>query len=351
MAFNNSTLHVNVPLTDLANRFTPEMEGYLWSRLLPPKVVTKRSDLIRQIDKGNLLRLYDLRAGAAARVQEVQFKVNSSLTFNAIDYSVQTILRNTDRMEADEILQYDQEQMYTALVSMHTNLEYVTIKQTLRDTALLTKNVTLLPAEYWDNRFSIDSDPIADLLTAVNSVFIETTKMPNLIVFHTYVWRAIQQNARVLARAPVHPTGSGILTLAAMEEILGVDPGTICVTAQQYTVNKEGSTADDTFTSMIGPDTIVAYVAPASQRAYSLGNSFMFQDASAGGDPQIIKEIEAPFVVYEFPDNGMFDVRGATVHRLVGGLDQKVLVPGAGYLIKNCVDYSNQALYGTSMLY
>ena len=61
---------------------------------------------------------------------------------------------------------------------------------------------------------------------------------------------------------------------------------------------------------------------------------------------QLIKEIQAPFVVYEFPDNGFLDPRGATIHRLVGGLDQKVLVPEAGYLIKNCVDYTNTAAYG-----
>jgi len=349
MAFNASTLHVNVPLTDLANRFTPEMEGYLWSRLLPPKVVTKRSDLIRQIDKGNLLRLYDLRAGDASRIQEVQFKVNSNLSFNAIDYGVQTILRNTERMEADEILQYDQEQMFTALVSMHTNLEYVTITQTLRDTSLLTNNVTLTAAEYWDNRTSMDSDPILDLTAACMSVFTKTTKMPNVIVMHAYVWRAIQQHPKVLARGPVHPTGSGIVTIPMFEEILGVQSGTIHVTAQQYNRGNQGGS--DLFTSMIGPDTIVAYVGPPSQRAYSLGYSFMFQDGSAGGDPQVIKEIEAPFVVYEFPDNGLFDVRGATVHRLVGALDQKVLVSDAGYLIKNCVDYSNAALYGQMLAY
>lgn len=58
-----------------------------------------------------------------------------------------------------------------------------------------------------------------------------------------------------------------------------------------------------------------------------------------------LKDVEAPFLVYEFPDAGLKDARGATIHRLVGGMDQKVLVPEAGYLIRDCVDKTNTARY------
>jgi len=342
--FTSSTLHVSVPLTDLAVAFRADENDYLWSSLLPPKVVRKRTDLIRQIDKGQLLRKYDLRAGAGGRIQEVQFKVGSNLSFNAIDYAVQAVMRNTENMEADEILQYTQEQMYHALIAMHTNIEVVTVKETLRSASIMTNNVTLVASQYWDNYTSLDSDPIDDLKVGVLAVRVKTGKMPNVIAMHEYVWDRIQRHPRVLARGPVHPQGLGIVTIEGVEKILGVEPGTIRVTAQQYNVAGEDLTAD--FRSMIGPDTIIAYTSPPNVREYSLGHSFMFQDGSAGGDPQLIKEIQAPFVVYEFPDNGFLDPRGATIHRLVGGLDQKVLVPEAGYLIKNCVDYTNTAAYG-----
>ena len=71
--------------------------------------------------------------------------------------------------------------------------------------------------------------------------------------------------------------------------------------------------------------------------------------ASAGGANEIIKDLEAPFVVLEFPDVGLKDPRGATVHRIVGGLDQKILVPEAGFLIQNCVDATRTDWYGTAL--
>ena len=49
--------------------------------------------------------------------------------------------------------------------------------------------------------------------------------------------------------------------------------------------------------------------------------------------------------MYEFPDMGLKDPRGATIHRLVGGLDQKVLVPESGFLITSCVDATRTNLY------
>ena len=78
MSFLNSELHLNVPLTDLAVRFSPIEAGYLWSKLLPPKVVNKRSNFIRQISKGQLLRIGDYRVGTGGQVQEIQFKVDDS---------------------------------------------------------------------------------------------------------------------------------------------------------------------------------------------------------------------------------------------------------------------------------
>lgn len=347
MSFLNSELHLNVPLTDLAVRFSPIEAGYLWSKLLPPKVVNKRSNFIRQISKGQLLRIGDYRVGTGGQVQEIQFKVDPSQQYACIDYAVEAVLRQTEDMESDEILQYSQEQIFTCMISMNGFVEYVTIKQTLRNPAILTQNFSLTPSEYWDNYNSQASDPIEDLKVACLKVLVATTKMPNIIVMHAMVWDRVQRHPRVLARGGVHPTGNAIVSIAQFEDILGVEHGTLCITTQQYNTALEDQTP--VYSSFIGPDTIVAYCEPSSVRNFGLGQSFMFQRASAGGANEIIKDLEAPFVVYEFPDVGQKDPRGATVHRIVGGLDQKVLVPEAGFLIQNCVDSSRTDWYGTAL--
>lgn len=347
MSFLSSKLHISVPLTDLAVAFRIDKSKYLWSKLLPPKVVSKRSDLIRQISKAQLLRAYELRAGKGGSVTEVQFKIDQNLSFNCVDFAVEAVLSNTESMEADAILEYEAEQIYTCAVAMDTNIEILTIRDTLRNTAIMTQNVTLLAANYWDNYNSLQSNPIEDHTVACLKVFVATGHMPNVIVMHAYVWDRVRRHPTVLARAGVHPTGLGLVSLAQFEEILGVEPGTIQVTACQYNIALEDQTPD--YRAMIGGDTIVAYCAPPSDRSYSLGYSFQFNASSVGGSGEIVQDLEAPFVVYEFPDVGLKDPRGATIHRLVGGLDQKVLVPEAGYLIKNCVDVSNTTRYGTML--
>ena len=347
MAFNSSQLHINVPLTDLAVAYRAEEDGYLWSVLLPPKVVNKRSNLIRSIDKGQLLRTYELRSGKGGAVSEIQFKVGANQSYMAVDYSVEAVLSGTESMEADEILEYEAEQIYACAIAMNTNLEIVTIRDTLRSTAVMTSNVTLLPASYWDNYNSLQSNPVEDIKVGCLRVRVATGHMPNKIVLHDYVWDRVQRHPTVLARGGVHPTGGAIVSIPQFEEILGVAPGTITLTAQQYNTALEDQTPE--YRAMIGGDCIIAYVAPPSTRSYSLGCSFQFNGSSVGGSGEIVKDLEAPFVVYEFPTWDR-DARQSVVHRLVGGLDQKVLVPEAGYLIKSCVDVSNQARYGTMLL-
>lgn len=350
MAFLDSALHINVPLTDYAVAFRTKEDEYMWDKLLPPKVVSKRSDIIRQIDKGNLLRKYDLRVGTGGRIPEVQFKVSQNFTYNAVDYAVRAVLRESERANADSILQYDQEMMYHALISMHTNLEVLTIKDTLRDPLQLTNNVTLALPTFWDNYNSPGSNPLADLKTAVLSIRARTEHMPNVILMHDLVWDALQRHPIIVARGPVHPFGAGIITIPIMEEILNVRPGTIKVTSKQYNVAKEGDPIAD-FRSMIGPDVIVAYVEPPSTRSYGLGTTFMFQGKSEGSNYtgenlDVVPGLGgAPFVVYQFP-NYEADSRGAQSLNLVGGIDQRVLVQDAGYLIRNVVDKTNFTKYG-----
>lgn len=341
MAFSNSDLHINMPLTDFAVSFRPA--GYLWSKLLPQKVVNKRSNFIRQLSKAQMLRKQDLRVGSRGEVAEVSFRIDQNLSYLCADYAVQTVVSNTEAMEADEILQYEQEQMEACLLSMNQNLEVITVKETLRNPAIMTQNLALTASQFWDNYNSPDSSPIDDLDTACQKIFVKNGgRMPNLIAMHAYVWKRVQKHPSTLARGGVHPTGNAIVTKEQVENILGVNPGTIQITASQYNLAPEDQTPD--YRSMIGPDCIVAYVEAPSPRSYGLGASFMFQ-SHTGNASEIIKEIEAPFVVYEFPDMGLKDPRGATIHRLVGGIDQKVLVPESGYLITSCVDATRTNLY------
>lgn len=344
MAFLDSGLHVNEALTDLCLAFRQDQEGYCWNKILPQKVVRHRSDYIRQIDKGQLLRLYDLRVGAGGRVKDVQFKIGENLKYNAVDYAVEAVMRATESSNADAIIEYEQELIYNAMIAFNQNLEYLTIKNTVRSTTFMTNNTTLTGGDRWDQYNSPSSDPIMDIKQAALRIKSRTGYMPNVLMMHDMVWDVIQRHPRSLERAPVHPSGSGIFTKEAFERVCDLPPGSLITTSMTYNTALEDQTAS--YTSFIGPDVIMAYVAPSSTRNYGLGQSFMWAGQNAGDMQKLAGAgIQGPFVVYQFPDNNR-DPRGANVLRIVGGIDQKILNTDAEELFVSVVDGSNTAAYG-----
>lgn len=343
MGFLDSNLHVNQALTDYAVAFRQEEAGYLWSKLLPPKVVAHRSDIIRQIDKGQLLRLYDLRVGRGGRAGEIQYKIGSNLTFNCIDYAVEAIVRATEAANADAILQHEQELIYHATIAMHTNIEYVTVKSILRDTTVMTNNTTLAAADRWDSFNSPSSDPVEDIKRKVLRIKSRTGHAPNVVMMHDMVWDVIQRHPKTLERGAVHNGGLGIVDKAMFERICDLPPGSLMTTSQTYNLAQEDQTAD--FRSFIGDDVIIAYVEPAGVRSYGLGQMFMWPGDELGN---MTKQagMAAPFSVLQFPDNWK-DIRGANVLRIVGSLDPKVLNVDAGELLVDVVDSSDSTAYGS----
>ena len=63
MSMFNSTLHIPQAVQNIAVAYDPSRHGFVWDRLLPRYVSEHRTDYIRSIDKGQTLRLYDLRSG------------------------------------------------------------------------------------------------------------------------------------------------------------------------------------------------------------------------------------------------------------------------------------------------
>lgn len=347
MAYLNSQLHINQALTDYAIAFRPEMEDYLWSTALPKKVVRHKSDYIRSIDKGQLLRLWDLRASHQMRpAQEVQFKIGANYLYTCVDYAARAILDPVERANADSVLQYDEEQMFMALMAMQTNFEKICIKDTLRNPAVLTNNTAITPANRWDNYASPTSDPVGDIVAAVELIRARTGgKAPNFIAMHRLVWNQIQKHPSVLARGAVNPGGLGIVTQSQFEQILDLAPGSLHLTSAQYNTAVEG-TPDD-FRSFIGPDVIIGYVdANPGVRSYGLGQSFMFMPTEIDAAGVKIKSGSTdPLMVLEYPGYDIGPMGVSTVARVYGSVDFKVLVPDAGALLSGVVNPTNP-LYG-----
>ena len=142
MSMFNSTLHIPQAVQNIAVAYDPSRHGFVWDRLLPRYVSEHRTDYIRSIDKGQTLRLYDLRSGKGSRIQDVNYKPSSNFLFRCSDYAVEAIISNTERMEADAALKHEVRQTMQAITSMQIQQEYLTMS-VLRDNTILTAGATL----------------------------------------------------------------------------------------------------------------------------------------------------------------------------------------------------------------
>lgn len=336
MAFLPSNLHVDRPLTDLVVAYDPSQDDHLRNFFFPRKAVDKMSNQIRQISKADMLRAYDLEAGAEGKVKEVQFRTDTTLSYKAIPRAASVVLSGLDQLNADEELQFEQRQTMQAFASMGIDLEYQAVKNVLRSTSIMTSNTTLGASQRWDNFSSSASDPLADLLGAVTSVQAQTGKAANRLAMSIFTWRKLQQHPNVTARLLLNAGGAsaGILTKKVLAEILDLEGGEAAIKITGAAYNSAQQALAGAYKHFIGSDVLVARVEDPSLSDFGLGHEFAF--SGFGGDAFAV-------IKYNDPARG---VLGSDVAKVVSMCDYKVLNPVAGYLIKTCLTVANAEYLG-----
>lgn len=342
MSFLDSRLHVSVPDTELAIRYTPDPKGYVGTRILPMRPVRRKNDLIRRINKANLIQKRDLRVGAKGSVAEVQFRLDAEDNYFAIDYAVSAIIDFGEAAQADSILQYEEEQRITAIEAMHINVESIITENTLRDTAVMTNNRTLNATEFFNDYNATGDGPFRILRNAIMSVVLATGgKDPTSITMHRWTWSHLSEHPDLLGKAPVHTDGAGLQKISPEQflRIFDLDPSKceLNIVGGYYTSSNEGDPVP-TFQSFIGRDIVINYTEPQGPRSFGLGYTHAWAGPGQGGEP--LKGADGnvlSMVVYRvpLPDWGS---HGGERIKVVGSFDAKVHNPDAGFLIKNALD-------------
>ena len=331
MAFLPGVLHVNRPLTDLVTSFDPSEQGYLRSTYMPRKPVSKKSDQIRQVSKGELLRLQNPKVSPNGKVNEVQFAMDTTQTYQAITYAFQAVMDAEERAMADSEVAYDMRMLQSAMLKMNTAMEYLCIKDTLR---AQSASATLSGATLWDNVTSSSSDPIGDMLTGVSQIKDNIGKDGNIHVsMHLYVWNAIKQHPNVLNRVTFTGAPGALLTKDILCDLLDIPRGNLHVTTAHYNSAIEGEA--DSFKAFIGSDVLIGHTEDPSLSDFGLGHEFSFSGYS-GDDP---------YTVLTFPDNNR-SAWGSDITRVIASVDYKILNTAAFYRIATTVNTANAAYNG-----
>lgn len=360
MPSNQSMLHVPRPLEDFVLAYMANPEDYLFGKALPKKPVRHKSDAIRKESKGALLQNYDLTIGPSGAFPQIGFEMDASSTYLTQPYGVQVALIDDDRANADSEIEYDQRQCKFGMQAILTRFEFIAIKQKLRASASYGSNtITLGPnpgggagPRQWTNVTSLKSNPYNDWLFACGQVENVTGKRPNFIGLHARVWDCIITHPAVISRAARENGQGAAMTVELWEKILRLAPGTIQITAAFYNT---AATGTPDYRSFIGPDVLFAYNEPGSLNSQGLGQTFWFtgpqkysgqtrygmdgEDLSPAGEV-VVQSYAAPW-----------EGKGATMIKIHGEWDMKILNSEAGFLLRNCVDVEDPVFLGSLILY
>jgi hypothetical protein len=332
MAFLQSDIHINRPLTDMVLKFDPSTIGFARNRVFRRKPVDKLSNQIRSIAREQMLRLQNMKTGEQGRVGRVQFATGPTQTYTCEVFALEAMLDNIEQQNADAELQYQLNQQEAPLLAMQLGLEKLAIEDTLRDTTKLTQNVTLNTSQQWNNKGGGSSNPFLDILTGVKIVASQAQRKANLVLIDHMVWAELITHPAVQKLVNFWSNGS-IITTSILEKMLEdwLEPGSIIIYRARYNAQQDGSGAE-VFHSPLGADVVIAYVDNPGMMSWGLGYEFAW-NGLAGDTPAIVLQ----FPTYESP-------LGGNIIRTVTAVEYHVANAKSGYLIKAAVD-STQAQF------
>lgn len=339
-------VHVRKRLTDISIRF-PAEQLYCGQDFFPRKNVDHLTDFIPKWNKANILRLDELAMSAPddSLPPEVELMLDADDSYQCRVYAVRSPDKVITKRNADPALDYDVERSLHVRERLDIRLEYLRIKQVLRNTAIMTNNATLGAAERWDNVGSPTSLPVSYVRNIIaNMRALNGGRPPNCVRFTTWVKNAIVQSEEFkdFTKFNVVSAGKPIGDEELIAMVWGLEPGSVKCSDATYTVaaptvpasTAAQSAATPVVRTFLGSDVVLAYVQPPGIRNYGLGAEFRFSGYNTD-----------PYAIISVPQLSRGAIPGEDI-RGISILDPKVYNPNSGYLIKGVVNVADTKYLG-----
>jgi hypothetical protein len=249
------------------------------------------------------------------------------------------------KRNADPALDYDVERTFHVRQRLDVRLEYLRVKQVLRNTAIMTNNTTLSAAQQFDNTGSASSLPVSIGRNIVTQMrLLNGGNPPNNVRMTSFVKNAIVQSEEFkdFTKFNVVSSGQPIGDEDMIAAVWGLAPGSVKCSDAVYTIaaptepptNAAQTAVNPVNRTFLGSDIVFGYVLPPGLRTYGLGADFRFSGYNT--DPYAIITVPQ-FNRGAIPGE---DIRGICI------TDPHVYNPDSGYLLKGCVNTSNAAYLG-----
>lgn len=211
-------VHIDYPLSTFAVDYRPP--NMIADTVLPIIPVEKQSNIYTIFDQGPQWRLEnDLRApGTEAR--KIRLTISSANYF-CPNYELMGSLTVEELENADPVVRMKLDQKRVAAVRLKIDLGR---EQRLADLMHASCGSRTVVASVWND--ATNSDPIADINTAINNVLFSTGFRPNKMELSLRVWNQLRKHNQIINKA-INPnvTGgaTGYVTRQAVAAIFELD--------------------------------------------------------------------------------------------------------------------------------
>lgn len=306
----NRYLGVDPMLTNVAIAF--ENDVYIADQVFPAFAVKKQSGKHFVYDQARF-RANDSLRGTGSPSNEVTISLSVGTAYYADDHALSISVADEDVDNAitptDPFVDATEFLMDQQMVAREIELAAM-----LADTGVMTQNTTLSGTTQWSD-FN-NSDPIANIETAKQTIHASIHKMPNTLILGKQVFDKLKHHPAVLER--IKYSQKGIITADLLASLFEVER--VLIGGAGKTTSAEGQT--ETTGYIWGKHAILAYVAPSAKpKMITLGLTYTWKTlkterlrGSAEEDKKVTK------------------VRVGDYY-----YDLKLVSALAGYLIKNAV--------------
>jgi hypothetical protein len=306
----NKYLGVDPMLTNVAIAY--ENDAYIADQIFPAFKVAKQSGKHFVYNQARF-RVNDSLRGTGSPSNEVTlsltvgsayFADDHALSMNVSDEDVDNAITPTDPfVDATEFL-----------MDQHMVSREVELAAMLADTGTMTQNTTLSGTSQWSD-FN-NSDPIANIETAKQTIHASIHKMPNTLILGKQVYDKLKHHPAVLER--IKYSQKGIITADLLASLFEVER--VLIGGAGKTTSAEGQT--ETTGYIWGKHAILAYVAPSVKpKILTLGLTYTWKTMKTERLRSSVEE-----------DKKVTKVRIGDWY-----YDQKLVSALAGYLVKNAV--------------
>jgi len=242
--------YVDKALTNVSVKYTNE--EYVADRVFPVMEVDKKTGIYYEYDKSNL-RKEDSRRVGSAKTAEVDREMVKRNYGPLEEHALKTGVTKDELDNYDSPLNpfIDATEHVTEKLMIEKEVDLAT---DLANTAIVTQNNTLSGTSQWSDY--ANSNPFANIETALGSVRLGGIKRPNTVLMGQPVWDKIKHHPDFLDR--VKWSNRGVLTTEIFADLIGVD--NVIVAPAVYNTVDEGQT--DSLDYIWGKHLWVMYVTP-----------------------------------------------------------------------------------------